>query len=51
MLSLGSIASKILGSSNERRVRSYRSKVEAINALESEIARLSDADLKARTAM
>jgi preprotein translocase subunit SecA len=51
MLSLGSIASKILGSSNERRVRSFRSKVEAINALEPEIARLSDADLKARTAM
>ena len=51
MLSLGSIASKILGSSNERRVRSFRSKVDAINALEPEVARLSDADLKARTAM
>ncbi len=51
MLSLGAIASKILGSSNERRVRSYRSRVEAINALEPEVARLSDADLRARTDM
>ncbi|HEX6610876.1 MAG TPA: preprotein translocase subunit SecA, partial [Hyphomicrobiaceae bacterium] len=51
MLSLGAIASKILGSSNERRVRSYRSRVEAINALEEEVAKLSDAALKARTDM
>jgi preprotein translocase subunit SecA len=51
MLSLGSIASKIFGSSNDRRVRSHRPRVEAINALEPEIARLSDSDLRARTAM
>mgnify|MGYP000560105943 CR=1 FL=1 len=50
MLSLGGLASKIFGSSNERRIKVYRPKVEAINALEDEIARLSDADLKARTA-
>jgi preprotein translocase subunit SecA len=52
MLSLGSfgtIASKIFGSSNERRVRGYRSRVEAINALEPEIEKLSDAELRART--
>ena len=52
MLSLGSfgtIASKIFGSSNERRVRVYRSRVEAINALEPEIEKLTDAELRART--
>jgi len=47
---IGGFAAKIFGSSNERRVRSYRPRVEAINALEPEIARLSDAELKARTA-
>ena len=51
MLSIGSIAAKIFGSSNERRVKAYRPKVEAINALEAEIERLSDADLRARTEM
>jgi preprotein translocase subunit SecA len=51
MLSLGTIASKIFGSSNERRVRGYRPRVEAINALEPEIAKLSDAELRARTDM
>jgi preprotein translocase subunit SecA len=52
MLSLGSfgtLASKIFGSSNERRVKGYRSRVEAINALEPEIEKLSDAELRART--
>ena len=49
MLSLGGLASKIFGSSNERRIKVYRPKVEAINALEAEIMRLSDADLRART--
>ena len=49
MLSLGSIAAKIFGTSNERRVRVFRSKVDAINALEPEIAALSDAELRART--
>ncbi len=49
MLSFGSLASKIFGSSNERRVKSFRPRVEAINALEPEIAKLSDADLRART--
>ncbi len=51
MLSLGTIAAKIFGSSNERRLKSYRPKVTAINALEQEIAALSDTELKARTAM
>ncbi len=49
MLSFGSFASKIFGSSNERRLKGYRPQVAAINALEDEVAKLSDADLKART--
>ena len=48
MLSLASIASKIFGSSNDRMLKTYRPKVEAINALEAEIEKLSDADLRAR---
>src|SRR5881392_3640479 len=47
---IGGFAAKIFGSSNERRVKGYRPRVEAINALEPEIARLSDEALKARTA-
>ncbi|HVJ79007.1 MAG TPA: preprotein translocase subunit SecA, partial [Hyphomicrobium sp.] len=49
MLSFGGIASKIFGSSNERRVKSFRSRVAAINALESELEVLSDEELRART--
>ena len=51
MLSFGTIASKIFGSSNERRIKSFRARVAAINALESEVEVLSDADLRARTEM
>ncbi|MCB1508205.1 MAG: preprotein translocase subunit SecA, partial [Hyphomicrobiaceae bacterium] len=50
MLGLGKIASKILGSANDRKVRAYRARVEAINALEDELKALSDEALKARTA-
>ena len=49
MLSFGQFASKIFGSSNDRRVRAYNSRVEAINALEPEIEALSDEQLRART--
>jgi len=49
MLSIGSLATKFFGSSNERRVRVYRPKVEAINALEPEIQALSDEALRAKT--
>jgi preprotein translocase subunit SecA len=51
MLSLGSIAAKIFGTSNDRVVRGFRSKVEAINALEPELVGLSDDELRARTEM
>ncbi len=51
MLSLGGLASKLFGSSNERKIKIFRPKVAAINALEPEIEKLSDADLRARTDM
>ncbi|MEO8667589.1 MAG: preprotein translocase subunit SecA, partial [Bauldia sp.] len=49
MAGLGSIAKKIFGSSNDRRIKGYAPKVAAINALEPELERLSDDDLRART--
>ena len=47
---LGAVARKLFGSANDRRIRSYQSRVAAINALEAEVATLSDEALKARTA-
>ena len=47
---LGTIAKKVFGSANDRRLKRYAPKVRAINALEAEVAALSDEDLKARTA-
>ncbi|WP_394887122.1 preprotein translocase subunit SecA [Mesorhizobium sp. AaZ16] len=49
MVSLGGIARKIFGSSNDRRVKATRPRVEAINALEGEMQALSDEALRART--
>ncbi|MER9733089.1 preprotein translocase subunit SecA [Mesorhizobium sp. M0217] len=49
MVSLGGLARKVFGSSNDRRVKSTRPRVEAINAMENEIRALSDAELQART--
>ena len=49
MVSLGSLARKVFGSANDRRVKSTRPRVEAINAMENEMRALSDADLVART--
>ncbi|MFN3745746.1 MAG: preprotein translocase subunit SecA [Hyphomicrobiaceae bacterium] len=49
MLSLASIASKIFGSSNDRMLKAFRPRVAEINALEAEVEKLSDADLRART--
>ncbi len=51
MLGLDKIASKIFGSSNDRKVKSYRPRVDAINAMEPELEGLSDVDLRARTDM
>ncbi|MCD2182262.1 preprotein translocase subunit SecA [Rhizobium sp. TRM96647] len=50
MVSLGGLARKLFGSSNERRVRSYKDRVAAINALEAETKALSDEQLAAKTA-
>ena len=46
---IGAVARKLFGSANERRIRSYRPRVEAINALEAELEALSDEALRART--
>src|SRR5690242_3205054 len=47
---IGALARKFFGSSNDRRVKGYQSRVNAINALEPEVSKLSDEALKARTA-
>ena len=49
MVSFGGLARKIFGSSNDRRVKSMRPRVEAINAMENELAALTDEQLRART--
>src|SRR5688572_24598326 len=46
---IGALARKIFGSSNERRIRAYQPRVDAINALEKELEKLSDDALRART--
>jgi preprotein translocase subunit SecA len=46
---LASIAKAIFGSANDRQVKRYQPRVDAINALEPEMAKLSDADLRAKT--
>ncbi len=50
MVSLGGIARKLFGSSNDRRIRNYRPRVEAIGKLEAEMKALSDAELQGKTA-
>ena len=45
----GSLLKKIFGSSNDRRLKGYRPKVAAINALEAEFAALSNEQLRAKT--
>jgi len=47
---IGALARKFFGSANDRRIKAYQPRVDAINALEPEIAALSDEALKARTA-
>jgi preprotein translocase subunit SecA len=46
---IGAVARKLFGSSNDRRIRSYRPRVDEINALEPELEALSDEALRART--
>ena len=47
---IGALARKFFGSANDRRIKGYQARVNAINALEPELAALSDEALKARTA-
>ena len=49
MMSIGSFASRIFGSSNDRKVKALRPRVAEINALEPELEKLSDDELKDRT--
>src|SRR5262245_23692615 len=49
MLGLGNLGRKVFGSASDRRVKRYRPVVEAINAMEDELAKLSDAELRAKT--
>ena len=49
MLSFGTLASRLFGSSNERKLKKYWPVVPQINALEPEIEKLSDAGLRDRT--
>jgi preprotein translocase subunit SecA len=49
MLSLGTMASKVFGSANDRKLKKYGPIVAKINALEPETAALSDEALRART--
>ncbi|WP_193334464.1 preprotein translocase subunit SecA [Devosia beringensis] len=49
-MALAALARRIFGSTSDRHVKRYQGKVAAINALESELEKLSDADLQARTA-
>ena len=46
---IGAVARKLFGSSNDRRIRAYRPRVDEINALEPELEQLSDEALRART--
>ncbi len=46
---IGAVARKLFGSANDRRIRSYRPRVDEINALEAEVEKLSDEALRART--
>ena len=45
----GNLAKKLFGSSNDRRLKAYAGRVNAINALEPEVSALTDAELRART--
>jgi preprotein translocase subunit SecA len=46
---LGALAKKIFGTANDRRLKTYAPKVKAINALEPQLAALTDDELKHRT--
>jgi preprotein translocase subunit SecA len=45
----GAVARKFFGSANDRRIRAFRPRIDAINALEKDLERLSDDALRLRT--
>jgi preprotein translocase subunit SecA len=49
MLGLGNLGRKVFGTASDRRVKRYRPLAEQINALEPEVQKLSDEQLRART--
>ncbi|MBO6640093.1 MAG: preprotein translocase subunit SecA [Roseitalea sp.] len=49
MVSLGGIARTLFGSANDRRIKSERPRVAAINALEAQMEALSDEELRGKT--
>jgi preprotein translocase subunit SecA len=51
MIGLGTLAKKLFGSANDRKVKAYRPRVQEIAALEPEVAALSDEDLAHRTVL
>jgi preprotein translocase subunit SecA len=48
-MAFAAFAKKLFGSANDRRIKQYQPQIDAINALEDELARLSDEELRART--
>jgi preprotein translocase subunit SecA len=49
MAALSAVAKLVFGSTNDRRIKGYEPRVRAINALEPQIAALSDEQLRAKT--
>ncbi len=49
MVSLGSLATKVFGSSNDRRLKGYNARVVPINELEPQFEALSDDELRGKT--
>jgi preprotein translocase subunit SecA len=49
MADFGSLAKKIFGSANDRKLKSYNAKIDEINAMEPELEALSDDQLRERT--
>ena len=49
MLGLGTLVRKVIGTTNDRKVKAARKTVDAVNALEPEIQALSDEALRAKT--
>ncbi|MEM8792971.1 MAG: preprotein translocase subunit SecA [Pseudomonadota bacterium] len=49
MLGLGSLAKKVFGTTNDRKVKGAQKTVEAVNALEADYEKLSDEQIRAKT--